>query len=185
MLETNRGVQTDINLKRKEKGKRNKQRVMDGGDELGSAAIDGCSATCCCKNTVLIISLFLFTFRLSTNLLRRICSVRYGDFTFRADRAKGEDEKTTPYCSVCLYEAIDGEKLRKLPKCKHCFHVDCIEEWFKFHYTCPLCRTEVPTAINRRSNKHGAVSLLLNLLMKIGNPLYSDTVVENSTYNLS
>jgi len=25
-------------------------------------------------------------------------------------------------------------------KCKHCFHKKCIEQWFKNHNTCPLCR---------------------------------------------
>ncbi|KAK9142770.1 hypothetical protein Syun_012170 [Stephania yunnanensis] len=46
-------------------------------------------------------------------------------------------------CAVCLSDIVDGEKARLLPNCKHGFHVDCIDMWFKSHKTCPLCRTPV------------------------------------------
>ncbi|KAJ0976299.1 hypothetical protein J5N97_018264 [Dioscorea zingiberensis] len=46
-------------------------------------------------------------------------------------------------CAVCLSEVEEGEKLRILPKCRHGFHVDCIDMWFFNHTTCPLCRAAV------------------------------------------
>lgn len=46
-------------------------------------------------------------------------------------------------CTVCLGEVEEGEKLRILPKCRHGFHVDCIDMWFFNHATCPLCRAVV------------------------------------------
>lgn len=46
-------------------------------------------------------------------------------------------------CAVCLCELSDGEKARLLPKCKHWFHVDCIDMWFQSHSTCPVCRAPV------------------------------------------
>ncbi|KAM0951156.1 putative transcription factor C2H2 family [Dioscorea sansibarensis] len=46
-------------------------------------------------------------------------------------------------CTVCLTEIEEGEKLRILPKCRHGFHVDCIDMWFFNHATCPLCRAVV------------------------------------------
>lgn len=46
-------------------------------------------------------------------------------------------------CSVCLTELRDGEKARLLPKCRHGFHVECIDVWFASNSTCPLCRNPV------------------------------------------
>ncbi|KAE9610032.1 putative transcription factor C2H2 family [Lupinus albus] len=46
-------------------------------------------------------------------------------------------------CVVCLSEFEDGETGRVLPKCKHSFHIECIDMWFESHSTCPLCRVHV------------------------------------------
>ncbi|KAF8017479.1 hypothetical protein BT93_H2604 [Corymbia citriodora subsp. variegata] len=62
-------------------------------------------------------------------------------FTFSsAAAAPGE---AAAECAVCLSEFEDGEAARLLPKCKHTFHVDCIDMWFHSHSTCPLCRSPV------------------------------------------
>ncbi|XP_052175536.1 RING-H2 finger protein ATL60-like [Diospyros lotus] len=54
-----------------------------------------------------------------------------------------KDFKDGLECSVCLSEVAGGEKARLLPKCKHGFHVDCIDMWFHSHSTCPICRQPV------------------------------------------
>jgi hypothetical protein len=46
-------------------------------------------------------------------------------------------------CSVCLGAVQAGEKVRKLPLCKHLYHVECIDMWLASHHTCPLCRADV------------------------------------------
>ncbi|KAK4481237.1 hypothetical protein RD792_012120 [Penstemon davidsonii] len=46
-------------------------------------------------------------------------------------------------CAVCLAKFEDIEILRLLPKCKHAFHIDCIDLWLEKHSTCPLCRQKV------------------------------------------
>lgn len=46
-------------------------------------------------------------------------------------------------CAVCLSEFEDGEAGRRLPKCGHSFHTDCIDMWFHSHSTCPICRSPV------------------------------------------
>lgn len=46
-------------------------------------------------------------------------------------------------CIICLGEFIDGEKIRVLPKCKHGFHVRCVDVWLLSHSSCPTCRQPV------------------------------------------
>ncbi|KAK6930204.1 Zinc finger, RING-type [Dillenia turbinata] len=46
-------------------------------------------------------------------------------------------------CAVCLSEFEENETGRFLPKCKHSFHIWCIDMWFHSHSTCPLCRCPV------------------------------------------
>ncbi|CAJ2641112.1 unnamed protein product [Trifolium pratense] len=46
-------------------------------------------------------------------------------------------------CAVCLSKFESTEVLRLLPKCKHAFHVECVDTWLDAHSTCPLCRYRV------------------------------------------
>ncbi|CAA7026717.1 unnamed protein product [Microthlaspi erraticum] len=46
-------------------------------------------------------------------------------------------------CAVCLARFEPTEVLRLLPKCKHAFHVECVDTWLDAHSTCPLCRYQV------------------------------------------
>ncbi|XP_066342281.1 E3 ubiquitin-protein ligase Os03g0188200-like [Miscanthus floridulus] len=43
-------------------------------------------------------------------------------------------------CSVCLWEVADGDIVRVLIACRHCFHTACIKPWLHEGDTCPLCR---------------------------------------------
>ncbi|CAL5420815.1 unnamed protein product [Camellia sinensis] len=46
-------------------------------------------------------------------------------------------------CAVCLNRFEPTEVLKLLPKCKHAFHVECVDTWLDGHSTCPLCRYRV------------------------------------------
>ncbi|KAI3935754.1 hypothetical protein MKX01_032938 [Papaver californicum] len=46
-------------------------------------------------------------------------------------------------CAVCLSKFKDTEVLRLLPKCKHAFHINCVDQWLESHSSCPLCRHKV------------------------------------------
>uniref|UniRef100_A0ACD6A7Q7 Uncharacterized protein n=1 Tax=Avena sativa TaxID=4498 RepID=A0ACD6A7Q7_AVESA len=46
-------------------------------------------------------------------------------------------------CAVCLGRFEPTEALRLLPKCRHGFHVECVDTWLDAHSTCPLCRSRV------------------------------------------
>ncbi|KAI4344501.1 hypothetical protein L6164_011720 [Bauhinia variegata] len=52
-------------------------------------------------------------------------------------------EKDGLECAVCLTRFESTDVLRLLPKCKHAFHVECVDTWLDAHSTCPLCRCRV------------------------------------------
>ncbi|KAK4274278.1 hypothetical protein QN277_017526 [Acacia crassicarpa] len=60
---------------------------------------------------------------------------------FKFSSLKGSKEGLE--CAVCLSKFDDAEVLRLLPKCKHAFHMNCIDKWLEYHSTCPLCRYKV------------------------------------------
>ncbi|KAK4853075.1 hypothetical protein QYF36_003353 [Acer negundo] len=43
-------------------------------------------------------------------------------------------------CAVCISRFEETEILRLLPKCRHAFHINCIDKWLESHSSCPLCR---------------------------------------------
>ncbi|KAF5794891.1 putative transcription factor C2H2 family [Helianthus annuus] len=49
-------------------------------------------------------------------------------------------------CIVCLSEVTLGDRYAILERCRHGFHVECVEAWLKDHPNCPLCRTPVSGA---------------------------------------
>ncbi|XP_065877152.1 RING-H2 finger protein ATL40-like [Euphorbia lathyris] len=66
-------------------------------------------------------------------------------FKFKADHNQLQDGEITE-CSVCLGTIVEDAMVRVLPNCKHMFHNDCIDAWFRSNVTCPICRTvAVPT----------------------------------------
>ncbi|XP_066334306.1 RING-H2 finger protein ATL79-like [Miscanthus floridulus] len=60
--------------------------------------------------------------------------------TYRS--AGGWAEQT---CSVCLSELADGDIVRVLIACRHCFHTACVEPWLHERDTCALCRAPTTT----------------------------------------
>lgn len=60
---------------------------------------------------------------------------------FRFSSLKGSREGLE--CAVCLSKFEDIEVLRLLPKCKHAFHIGCIDHWLENHSSCPLCRCRI------------------------------------------
>ena len=53
------------------------------------------------------------------------------------------------YCCICSVEYQTGDPLRVLPKCRHEFHMECLDKWaYSFadkqqqrrEPTCPLCK---------------------------------------------
>ncbi|RAL42349.1 unnamed protein product [Cuscuta campestris] len=62
-------------------------------------------------------------------------------FVYEGNGEEEEDEG----CVICLSGFEDGDLGRKLPKCSHAFHADCIDMWLFSHPSCPVCRAPVVT----------------------------------------
>ncbi|XP_056166916.1 RING-H2 finger protein ATL52-like [Syzygium oleosum] len=63
-------------------------------------------------------------------------------FKYKTDAAAAAQEPGSEYeCAVCLSVFEEGEEVRQLPRCKHSFHVSCIDMWLYSHSDCPLCRS--------------------------------------------
>ena len=41
-------------------------------------------------------------------------------------------------CGICIEPLKKNTVVRKLD-CKHCFHIDCIDQWFEKKCCCPYC----------------------------------------------
>ncbi|XP_051131864.1 E3 ubiquitin-protein ligase EL5-like [Andrographis paniculata] len=66
-------------------------------------------------------------------------------FSFKYNKKEKEaiDEEGDTECAICLSVFEEGEELKQLPKCRHCFHAPCIDMWLYSRMDCPLCRTPV------------------------------------------
>ncbi|KAF3440894.1 hypothetical protein FNV43_RR19180 [Rhamnella rubrinervis] len=54
--------------------------------------------------------------------------------------AAATESKMATECAICLGDFAEGEDIRILPQCGHCFHVFCIDTWLGSHSSCPSCR---------------------------------------------
>ncbi|KAF3319706.1 RING-H2 finger protein ATL32 [Carex littledalei] len=52
-------------------------------------------------------------------------------------------------CAICLSILQTGETVKRIPVCKHFFHIECINKWLRLHSTCPMCRSPATSTTMR------------------------------------
>ncbi|XP_030443871.1 NEP1-interacting protein 1-like [Syzygium oleosum] len=46
-------------------------------------------------------------------------------------------------CSICLQDFECKDVAKRLPSCRHLFHLRCIDKWISKQRSCPLCRSPI------------------------------------------
>jgi len=46
-------------------------------------------------------------------------------------------------CPICQEDLVAGSRVRRIMRCNHPFHIDCIGHWFEQSCMCPICRTDI------------------------------------------
>lgn len=46
-------------------------------------------------------------------------------------------------CAICMDSLKNDRPLRQITLCKHCFHYDCLVDWYKVRKVCPLCKITI------------------------------------------
>ncbi|KAL1544781.1 RING-H2 finger protein ATL66-like [Salvia divinorum] len=54
-----------------------------------------------------------------------------------------KDSMSDGECCICLGIFADGDKVKLLPPCQHCFHSECVDKWLLTQSSCPLCRSSI------------------------------------------
>ncbi|CAK9164180.1 unnamed protein product [Ilex paraguariensis] len=95
---------------------------------------------------------------------------------------KSDEQKHGLECVICLSVFEDEETGRKLPKCGHAFHVECIDMWLHCHSNCPLCRALVfdnkLDYVNSLANeRRGELSEATSSELNVGNEI-EDSALE-------
>jgi RING-H2 zinc finger protein RHA1 len=58
-------------------------------------------------------------------------------------------------CSICLVEFEREDVVSQLSRCRHVFHLHCIERWIeRNHFTCPLCRSSLFSNVSSTSHSN-------------------------------
>lgn len=67
---------------------------------------------------------------------------------------------TDATCSICQDTLTSATRIRA---CGHCFHNDCIQQWFTMNPRCPMCRVDIRenalrTSTNSSNNENSVYS---------------------------
>jgi len=53
-------------------------------------------------------------------------------------------ERAETHCPICLDDFREGQSVKVLPQCGHCYCVGCVDQWLLSHSrSCPTCRCDV------------------------------------------
>lgn len=61
-------------------------------------------------------------------------------------------------CSICLEYLLENNTI-KILKCKHRFHIECIDKWFDISDNCPLCQKKfLNNTGNNENNRNNNIN---------------------------
>lgn len=54
-----------------------------------------------------------------------------------------EAQEEVEVCSICQEDLAENTIIRKIKRCNHKFHQECLDRWLENHLTCPTCRQDI------------------------------------------
>jgi hypothetical protein len=79
----------------------------------------------------------------SYNVLSQLKDVKVGiEFKNLVNKSKVEKCEENKFCAICQDDIIKDDIIRVI-KCKHSYHIDCIDMWLIDNKKCPLCKFEI------------------------------------------
>ncbi len=79
-------------------------------------------------------------------------------------------------CAICQSQYQEHDKVTMIGFCQHYYHKDCLTEWFRQKYTCPLCNYSILTTEVKRKIYTLCV---LNRICKRFDESHFDSAVEH------
>jgi len=71
--------------------------------------------------------------------------------------AESDEERSQFTCAVCLDNIEIDQWYKRLPRCQHCFHTQCIDDWLSTRATCPICRQKTTPLVDPEGVNHPPV----------------------------
>lgn len=96
----------------------------------------------------------------TTDIHKYVCNVGNGaDNSDNPDADKRSEPQNSETCSICMehmmapakteVDELRGESIVRIRNCSHVYHFGCIKQWLVQNATCPLCKCDVTTGVNR------------------------------------
>uniref|UniRef100_A0A3Q7G806 RING-type domain-containing protein n=1 Tax=Solanum lycopersicum TaxID=4081 RepID=A0A3Q7G806_SOLLC len=95
---------------------------------------------------LLFVSISVFVQKLEKHNCRKIINKKSTKFVYKKRKLLGFVATESLDCSICLSDFEHRDKGRKIVKCSHIFHENCLDKWLmqgKGQATCPLCRSVI------------------------------------------
>ena len=111
-----------------------------------------------------------------TNVITTHATINNNTEVFVCDReyldSINENEQANSTCIICMGEIEESDIIRKISKCSHAFHMNCLDRWLESKITCPLCRTDI-----RQNNAETNTNTVADNTTETN----TNTVVDNTT----
>ena len=87
------------------------------------------------SNDLLSIYLVVYFSRNLNTLSLRNINTNTEVTNYRSSESNGQQ-----MCPICRVNFEENDIVRKINHCGHMYHLNCIDNWFQEHSTCPVCR---------------------------------------------
>ncbi|KAK4352441.1 hypothetical protein RND71_027959 [Anisodus tanguticus] len=95
---------------------------------------------------LIFVTISAYVQRQEKHKCRKIINKKSTKFVYKKRKLLGFAATEPLDCAICLSDFEHGDKGRKIERCNHMFHENCLDKWLmhgKGQATCPLCRSVI------------------------------------------